>query len=61
MDDMTFEELIEERRATWSAACSASGYRLAASEEPAGPGLDAPQLDVLEDTIPLPAYRPERL
>jgi len=60
MDDMTFEELIEERREAWGTASSASGYSPAA-EVPAGAAFDASQLDVLEDTMPLPAYRPERL
>lgn len=50
-----FEELLEERRRAWAAPVEAvTPLAVQAFSEPSG------QL-VLEDTVELPRYRPERL
>lgn len=61
-ENQTFESLIEQRRAAWSATPSA--YAGSFAPVPATQVVHAfemPGLDILEDTIPLAKYRPSRL
>jgi len=63
MDDhKTFEELIEERRAAWNRAKSPAidGFGPVPAAQAVNAGEDL-GLGELEETRPLPAYRPERL
>jgi hypothetical protein len=61
-DDTRIEALIEERRTVWSAAGSTySDVLRPVSAIQASHAFDLPDIDLLEDTIPLARYRPERL
>ena len=55
--EQSFEEIVEERRRAWSAAAPVYAPIPAVT---AG-AVDAEPPAFLEDTIPLPRYRPERL
>lgn len=56
--EFTVEEILEERRRAWITASAAY------APVPAVPGAvtaKADPVDFLENTVPLPRYRPERL
>lgn len=57
--DEGFEELIEERRRAWGSGGGEGFDPLPAGR--VGRMFDSPPLDLLEDTVPLSPYRPERL
>lgn len=57
--DKTFDQLIDERRRAWNPQVDPDLSPVPAAE--VGRLFDAPPLDFLEDTMPLPPYRPERL
>ncbi|MFC5337429.1 hypothetical protein [Leucobacter denitrificans] len=55
-EDLTFESLIEERRIAWN------GPAYTPQAELQAPTTHEPLIDErLEETMPLTAYRPERL
>lgn len=64
----TREELIEDRRRAWSAPTNgratndglSNGF-LPVSAAKVSAAFTAPMIDFLENTVPLPRYRPERL
>lgn len=61
-DEMTFEALVEQRRKAWSAPTSAVSERFRPSPVAVEDSADEQaQLANLEDTMPLPRHRPERL
>lgn len=61
-DDARIEALIEERRTVWNAASSTySDVFSPVSAIQVSRAFDLPDIDLLEDTIPLARYRPERL
>lgn len=57
----TFKELIEERRRAWSAPTYMFGQTQEQGGALASEALERPEDAFLEDTMPLPRYRPERL
>lgn len=61
-DDARIEALIEERRTVWNAASSTYADVFSpVSAIQVSRAFDLPDIDLLEDTIPLARYRPERL
>lgn len=61
-EDMTFEEIMEERRQRWGApAPTHSNAYTPLSAASASETFDPLSDQVMEDTVPLSRYRPDRL
>ena len=61
-ENRSAEGLIDSRAQEWKAARSTYEERFSpVSAVQASPAFEPYPLDALEDTIPLPAYRPQRL